>query len=187
MFKVLIGGRQTGATTKLIKMIKEDIENGNKVGIYGNTSEFDRIKNKITNFNKNKYLFHMVGCQDYKGMDKIYILNILDISENKLDILSLTFKEIWCDKPVPLPLFKKIEFDLAREYRYKAEMDMDELTNMIECNVDINLMLKYIKSPLTRNDVELVRDECGFGGLKRLRMVKCNTDNLRDFTGIIFI
>lgn len=183
MLKILIGARQSGATTKLLEMIEKDLENGLNVGVYG---EFNSIKDKIKNKKANEHLFHLYGIPKNNALDKVYIFNILKIEESILGILEKRFGEIWCDKPYPFTPIKKVEFDLAREYRYGSVIPIEHLKIMSGVGVDICLMLKYMESPLTRENVEFVRCETSIGIISKLKMLEAR-DNISDnLFGILF-
>lgn len=193
MFKVLWCGRQGGATTEFIKLIKEDLDEGYSVYLISTYNFYNKVKEKLHinyfgNFQYAPYKESFSGVDFSKTV--FYIENIETVNKEKLDYLSKNSKyDIICDKPIIKTPFLKKEFDVARYLKNKTETSIEDLTRMLKIGVDYNKVIEYKKLNLTRQDVQFLLVESNYKILDRLAYIQKEKilGNNQNLEGILFL
>lgn len=149
MFIILAGGRQCGATTLFLDMIKKDADNGIKVGLVCLQSSSIRrvIDNRIKVFN--------ILEQIDSDIEKLYIEDITKLTNKQLDDISIRFDVVYCDKYYGT--LNETEYNLAKYFRYNdGKLSLEEVETITSLNVNMNNVRELMKNNITRKDIQFL-------------------------------
>ena len=160
MFIILAGGRQCGATTAFLDMIKKDADNGIKVGLI--CLQSSSIRNKV---DSRVSIFDTVS-----DIEKLYIEDITKLTNKQLNDISIRFNTVYCDKYCGT--LNETEFNLAKYFRYNdGKLSLEEVETITSLNVNMNNVRELMKNNITRKDIQFLLIDNSREYMKRLSVL----------------
>lgn len=165
MFIILAGGRQCGATTAFLDMIKKDADNGIEVGLVCLNSS--PIRKKV---DSRVSIFDTV-TEISSDIEKLYIEDITKLTNKQLDDISVRFDIVYCDTYYYGTL-NETEFNLAKYFRYNnGKLSLEEIETITSLNVNMNNVRELMKNNITRKDIQFLLIDNSREYMKRLSVL----------------
>jgi hypothetical protein len=190
MFRIINSGRQSGATTYLIKELYKDYINDEVklIGIVSTTYQYPYVIRGLSElhnksiFNKSKLInintyYDLIGIREF---DKFYIFSDFEnVSTDILDKLQ-HYDLVMCDKILSPNPINKTEYDLAKYWIRNKNMNNEELDKFYKiCSkYNIHNIRQLTHKNIVKYDVEFLDIDNSFKIVDRIDLI--NTGYLSD-------